>query len=284
MRRLIINADDFGADEARNAGIEEAVHAGVVTGISILPNGPALKDGLQRILSWTQRNLSVGVHLNLSEGKPLTQGLKALTDRKGSFLGKINAHHLLMEHRDSTLKEAISQELSLQIESILDQGLSIDHLDGHQHVHIFPAVFPVLINKVVKYRIPWIRVPAEPSPLPPSDAIPAFLRREASFFTRVAKKAKAKLRDRPVRTADHFRGLYLTTRLTLTALTDVLREIPSGLTELMVHPGRVPGRSLSNPFSLFSTEDREKELNVLLDPKLRGWLRDQSICLTPFPN
>ena len=51
MRRLIINADDLGADEARNEGIFEAIEAGVVTSASLLPNGPALGHALERIRS-----------------------------------------------------------------------------------------------------------------------------------------------------------------------------------------------------------------------------------------
>ncbi len=284
MRQLIINADDFGVDEGRNAGIDEAVQAGVVTSISILPNGPALEDGLQRVRSWTHLSVSVGIHLNLSEGKPLTSGFKALTDREGNFLGKINARHLLMERGDSTLEEEISRELSLQIESILNAGMKIDHLDGHQHVHVFPAVLPIVINKLEKYKIPWIRTPLEREPLPDVHEIPALIREEASFFTGIAEETKGRLRGGPARSPDHFCGLYLTGRLTLSVLVDMLGEIPSGLTELMVHPGRVRGAIFPNPFSGFSTQDREDELNVLLDPRLRQWLGSRSIRLTPFPN
>ena len=49
MKRLIVNADDLGADEARNRGIFEAIDAGVVTSVSLLANGPSFEDAARRI-------------------------------------------------------------------------------------------------------------------------------------------------------------------------------------------------------------------------------------------
>jgi len=90
MKQLIVNADDLGADEARNAGIFEAIEAGVVTSASILPNGPALEDALRRIRS-SCRPISLGVHINLSEGRPLSGPLPLLTGGDEHFLGKARA-------------------------------------------------------------------------------------------------------------------------------------------------------------------------------------------------
>ncbi len=88
MRNLIINADDLGADEARNAGIFEAIQAGTVTSASILPNGPGLQDALNRIHFGSFRNVSWGVHLNLSEGKPVSTEISLLLGPNGAFWGK----------------------------------------------------------------------------------------------------------------------------------------------------------------------------------------------------
>ena len=64
MKRLIVNADDLGADEGRNEGIFEAMRAGVVTSASILPNGPALGHALDGIRSGGFERISFGGHLN----------------------------------------------------------------------------------------------------------------------------------------------------------------------------------------------------------------------------
>ena len=82
---------------------------------------------------------------------------------------------------------------------------------------------------------------------------------------------------------DHFRGLYLKGRLTVQKLESVLQCLPDGLTELMVHPGRVIGNLPKTPFSSFSTVEREQELETLLNAKLRLILKEMKIILTPFP-
>jgi predicted glycoside hydrolase/deacetylase ChbG (UPF0249 family) len=67
MKQLIINADDFGADPARNRGIIEGLEAGVVTSVSILANGPALVHLRRCVPALIRRRISCGLHLNLSK-------------------------------------------------------------------------------------------------------------------------------------------------------------------------------------------------------------------------
>jgi len=52
MKRLIVNADDLAADEARNAGIFEAIAQGRVTSVSLLPNGPAVRTHCIASVHW----------------------------------------------------------------------------------------------------------------------------------------------------------------------------------------------------------------------------------------
>jgi predicted glycoside hydrolase/deacetylase ChbG (UPF0249 family) len=284
MRQLIINADDLGADEARNAGIFEAIGAGTTTAVSLLANGPALNDALCRIRSLHGHTLSIGIHINLSEGTPLSSNLTRLTGQDGDLLKKAQAHHLLMRQRDPALEREIVQEMTLQIESVLAAGIEVDHLDGHQHVHVFPAVFPAAIKMVLDYKIPWMRIPCEPQPLSGMDAVSGRLKEEAQFFSSLAEQASVRLNGSAVRTPDHFRGLYMKGRLSPPLLLGLLGELKPGLTELMVHPGRTsPDASLS-PFSSFSTPDRERELETLLDPGFREALKESGIRLTPFPH
>ena len=88
MKRLIVNADDLGAGESRNAGIFEAIEAGSVTSVSILPNGPALEDALRGIRALRLKNVSFGVHFNISEGKPIASASRCILGPDGCFRGK----------------------------------------------------------------------------------------------------------------------------------------------------------------------------------------------------
>jgi chitin disaccharide deacetylase len=283
MKRLIVNADDIGADEERNAGIFEAIDAGIVTSGSILANGPALKDAVCRVRSREPRSISFGIHLNLSEGKPLSSGLRHLTGHDGNFRGKADARRLLMRRGDVELQKEIRKEIAAQIRRVQDTGVPIDHLDGHQHVHVFPAVVTLAAEAAKTYAIPWARVPEE---LPDdflAGSLSIAVRDEGRFFSEHAQAARPLFAAMEVSTTDHFRGLYLKGKLPAFRWMEFMEAVPQGLTELMVHPGRAVGSAVSDFFSGFSTADREKELEALIDGRFRAALLKTGLELTPFP-
>jgi predicted glycoside hydrolase/deacetylase ChbG (UPF0249 family) len=283
MKRLIVNADDLAADEARNAGIFEAIQQGRVTSVSLLPNGPAIEDALHRIRSLGRRTVSVGVHLNLSEGKPVSPDLRLLTGPDGFFLGKTLTHKLLMRSGDQALQKEIRREMSAQVQVLLDCGMQLHHLDGHQHVHLFPAAIAAAVRIAQEHKIPWMRIPEESPSRHPIDSLPEGLMEEARRFSEIARTARQQLKGTGISTPDYFRGLYLKGWLSSAALTDLLQTLPEGLTELMVHPGRVPMVPASGPFSGFSTPAREQELETLLHADFGLALSDAGVTLTPFP-
>jgi predicted glycoside hydrolase/deacetylase ChbG (UPF0249 family) len=283
VKRLIINADDLGADEARNAGIFEAIQVGTVTSVSILPNGPALQDALSRIHSESFKNISWGVHLNLSEGKPVSTGNSLLLGPNRIFLGKAPLQRLLMRKGDRDLENEIAHEIDAQISLLKASGISLRHLDGHQHVHVFPSVLKAMLKAALNHHIPWIRVPYEPELTSSDLTFPSSLYEEARFFSRLGKNARSIILASGLHATDHFRGLYLKGRLTLERLESELQYLPDGLTELMVHPGRNIENPPETPFSKFSTLERKKELETLLNEKLDIIFKKMGIFLTPFP-
>ncbi|MCX5853518.1 MAG: ChbG/HpnK family deacetylase [Deltaproteobacteria bacterium] len=283
MKRLIINADDLGADVARNAGIFEAIEAGAVTAASILVNGPAFPDVLHRIASSRCHHISFGVHLNLTEGTPLSPGLTSITGPDGCFCGKAKAHRLLMRKGDKGLEEEIREEFAAQIQALRDAGVRIDHVDGHQHVHIFPAVIDATVRAGREFGILWIRLPEEPPPSSAMERNNDVLAGEADMFCRLAAAARIKIHGSALRKTDYFRGLYLKGRMSSARLEETLQTLPPGLTELMVHPGRAPAGQAEGPFSSFSHREREKELEILTDRDFSLMIAKFHIRLTPFP-
>jgi predicted glycoside hydrolase/deacetylase ChbG (UPF0249 family) len=283
MKRLIVNADDLGADEARNAGIFEAIHESRVTSASLFPNGLAVEDALHRIRLLGQRTVSFGLHINLSEGKPVSPDLRLLTGPDGAFLGKISTQSLMMRLGDQALQREIVREMSAQIKVLLDSGIQIHHLDGHHHIHLFPAAIAAAVRIAQEHKVPWMRISEEPPPRHSSDSLPRGLMEEARRFSEIARAARQHLNGTGISTTDHFRGLYLKGRLSSATLNDLLQTLPEGLTEWMVHPGRVPMVPASGPFSGFSTPAREQELETLLHADFGLALSDAGVILTPFP-
>jgi len=281
MKRLIVNADDLGADEGRNEGIFEAIRAGVVTSASILPNGPALWHALQGIRDGGFEKVSFGVHLNLTEGRPLSHDVELLTGPDGDFPGKAAGHRLLMRTGDGALEAAVAGEADRQITALLEAGITLSQIDGHQHIHVFPAVIGPVLDVARRHGIRCMRIPDEP--VPGIDAgIPGNLLEEARSFVAFGKAARGRLEGSGLRATDHFRGLLLKGRLSVETLLAALEQLPDGLTELMVHPGRVAAGSTAGPFAGFSTADREREIDALLDPSIRRALKQSGIVLTNY--
>jgi chitin disaccharide deacetylase len=281
MKHLIVNADDVGADEARNEGIFQAIGAGMVTSISILANGPALGDALRRIRELARDSISLGIHCNLSEGMPLTSGLEHIAGSDGRFLGKKQTQRLLTFPASPKLQNEILRELNAQVDKLREAGIEPDHLDGHQHVHIFPAALAPVMEVAKTQGISWIRVPHEPKesalyPVSTAD------QEEAHFFSRHAAEARPVFSASGLLATNHFRGLYFKGRLPSSHWIEFLSALPHGLTELMVHPGRRT-EVISGPLSGFSTQDREMELQGLVDGRFRNSLLETGVELTRFP-
>ena len=68
-KRLIINADDYGVCSEVNAAVEQLSEAGLLGGVSVLPNGQQWEAAVEYLLHHPL--LSAGVHLNLVEGSPV---------------------------------------------------------------------------------------------------------------------------------------------------------------------------------------------------------------------
>ena len=147
MKRLIINADDFGFTPDVNAGIVHAHRHGVLTSTTLMANGAAFDDAVR--LSRETPSLDIGCHLVLVQGQSLASG-RALPETPSSLLGALANKRL-----------DIYAELRAQIERILAAGLQPTHLDSHKHTHIVPVIFRQAVRLAQEFGIPYIRLPLD---------------------------------------------------------------------------------------------------------------------------
>ena len=82
LRRLIVNADDFGMTPGVSAGILRAARHGIVTSTTVLVTADIDRDQLAAALD---SGLGLGIHLNLTLGKPLTRA-RSLVDGDGRLV------------------------------------------------------------------------------------------------------------------------------------------------------------------------------------------------------
>jgi predicted glycoside hydrolase/deacetylase ChbG (UPF0249 family) len=151
---VIVHADDFGETVDITEGICLAIEAGVVTSTTVMANMPGTAEALRRAPQLA-RQASFGAHLNLCEGRPLTQG-STLTDADGQFLRKRALAARAVTGKLS-LRE-LEAEVTAQVGLLRDAGLRISHLDGHKHLHQLPIVCAAVANVLPRFGIERVRI------------------------------------------------------------------------------------------------------------------------------
>lgn len=141
--KVIVNADDFGFSEAVNYGILKAHKQGIVTSTSIMANMPGFAHAVEL---WKKNpTLRVGVHLNITCGKPVLTDHQTMTNEEGYFVHG---------NEDSYSDYEIFEELCAQMEKVLAAGIEIDHLDSHHHIHTEERFQKVMEKLLRKYPYP----------------------------------------------------------------------------------------------------------------------------------
>ena len=287
MKRLIVNADDFGLAESVNRGIIVAHRDGILTSASLLANGSAFAQAIDLSRQFPQ--LSVGVHLNISEGKPVSPatGIPSLVNERGEL--HLSPFHLwigILRRRISL--EEIHSECRAQILKVLHAGVTPSHLDGHLHMHVLPQLSPILIALAREFGIRNLRCPAEDleATLPllwkTSGASIAALERSAIAYgvSSFARQFREQLRLTGLVYPDVFLGLAHTGFLDARALSALLAFVPNGSTELMCHPGYSSAQLESLGGTL--TRERETEVLALTAPETREIVESLGIRLSNF--
>lgn len=273
FRALIVNADDYGLSPGVNAGVLAAHRDGLVTSATLMANMP---DAAAAVAA-APRTMALGLHLNLTSGEPCAGAARVptLVDGGGRFLsfGRLMGALSLGRVRRAELE----REITAQLERALALGAALDHLDGHHHVHLHPAVRPITLRLAVAYGVRAIRCPVE---VPPG----AGRERLGDRSRRLAVGAWARRLRRHVaiaglHTSDHFRGLGLGLAFDAPALLALLGRLPAGLTELMVHPG-YPDAALRQRTRYAG--GRERELAALTAPAALDLVRARGIWLTSY--
>jgi chitin disaccharide deacetylase len=264
LKRLIVNADDFGFTRDVNAGIVECHRHGILTATTLMANGDAFDDAVE--LARETPTLDIGCHLVLIGGRSLVTG-KALPSTVAELLRAL----VRREVRPY-------EELVAQMRKILAAGIAPTHLDTHKHTHLAPPVLEAVARLGEEFGIRWVRRPFD-FPLN-AKAVPLAKRLTARALTVVRRRFHRVLSRHGLRTTDHFAGFQITGRFRAQELIELLAVLPEGSTELMVHPGRC-GAELQAARTRLK-ESREEELKALVAPEVREALGKHGIELTTY--
>jgi len=271
LKTLVVTADDVGLHPGLTAGALKAHDEGIVTACSVVATGPALDDAVERLRD--RPGLDVGVHLTFVGERPLSppERVRSLLGPDGAFLPGFRAfaaRYALGRIDDADLEA----ELRRQIERLLAAGLRLVHANSHQHLHVLPRVFEIVLKLVEEYRIPWVRVPQDPAKALSPRAF------EIGILNGIGRAARRQTRGRNVRIPDRTVGILDAGRLTPERLVSILKDVEN-VTELVCHPG-IGDRELENAYRWGYGWDGETA--ALCDPGVKKAIRERGIEVAGF--
>lgn len=258
MKRLVVNADDFGFTRDVNRGIVEAHNRGILTSTTLMANGAAFDDAVR--LARENPTLDIGVHLVLVGEPPFPATVAQLI--RAVALGRIR----------------IYEELIAQVHRILDAGIRPTHLDAHKHTHLLPPVLDAVARISEECGIPWVRRPFD-FPMTP-DGVSWSKRATSKALTVVRGRFARVLARHGCRSTDHFAGFQITGTYGPADLVRLIGALPQGTTEFMCHPGVCTDELRSSRTRL--KESREQELRALTAPEVRAALEQNGVELVSY--
>ncbi len=156
MKKLIINADDFGLSKENNLAIKEGFISNIITSTSLITNMEGFNHAVEEVLPEI-KGIDVGFHFNIIEGKSLTNP-NLLCDKNGVF--NKNYLQLILKSNNKKFLEQIEIEFKAQIEKAL-KHTTISHIDSHVHTHAIPNIFKLITKLAKEYDVPYVRTQRE---------------------------------------------------------------------------------------------------------------------------
>jgi hopanoid biosynthesis associated protein HpnK len=235
--RLIANADDFGLSHSVNAAVIRAHREGILTTASLMVNEPGFEEAVK--LARENPKLGVGLHLTLLMGRSALppDKIPGLVNARGEFSNSpIGVGFNYFFRRG--LREQLRAEIHAQFEKFHSTGLPLDHVNGHLHLHLHPAIFNILMEDAEKLHIGHLRLTRDCLARSRRMAGGRWFYRvsHAAIYAWLSHRAREPLRHRQIKHAQITFGLLQDSRVDEEYILKLLPELPPGDSELYSHP------------------------------------------------
>jgi hopanoid biosynthesis associated protein HpnK len=284
VRRLIVNADDFGLTQGVNRAIVEAHCHGIVTSATLMANGRAFDDASRRATSTS--GLSVGCHVVLVDGLPVLGGVQTptLSNRKFDdrrFYEGLNGFAARAVSGNINADE-IEAEATAQIRKLQAAGIVVSHLDTHKHTHIFPPVLRPLLRAARACGVPAMRNPFGPVHISIVAKQPSLWKQfgKVTLLSGLGKTFRRSVTDAGMLTPDGTVGIVATGAMNARLFENIVDSLPEGTWELVCHPGYNDAELDGIRTRL--RESRAVELRLLVSPEARAILARSGVELISY--
>jgi hopanoid biosynthesis associated protein HpnK len=266
--RLIINADDFGLSHEVNSAVIRAHTEGVLTTASLMVN----EDGFGEAVELARRHprLGVGLHLSLVCGRSaLCQSeIPNLIEAQQRFPNcPLSAG--IKFFFDPRCRGQLEREVTAQFEKFFGTGLTLDHVNGHLHFHLHPAVFGIVMKHARRWNVRQVRLTRDPFWVNARLGRGRWAYRvsHAVIFALLSARSRGMLAKTNIRHTRNVYGLLQHGLVDEGFVAGLLTNLPAGDSELYSHP---------------SLTQFKHELDALLSPKVREIIAGRAIELIRY--
>ena len=268
LRRLIVNADDFGRSHSINEAVVRAHKEGILTTASLMVNEPAFDEAVE--LAKANPTLGIGLHLTLLCGHSSLspEQIPGLVNARREFTDSPGGAGVRYFFRRE-LRQRLRAEIHAQFQRFRDTGLPLDHVNGHLHLHLHPTVFKILMEDAAPLGIERLRLTFDPFWLNLRLVSGHFFYRalHATIYHLLSARARPVLEGRKILHTTQVFGLLQNARVDETYLTRLLPRLPAGNSELYSHP---------------SLDEFINEFQALISPRIREQVEKLGIKLIRY--
>jgi len=282
VKRLIVNADDFGLTSGINRAIIELHNNGALSSTTLMAKAQSTLEAAA--LALNSHCLGVGCHVVLVDGEPCLRPsaiptlVDSATGRFRAGLGKF-VRDLFLGRISSA---EIQAEAGAQIARLQGLGIELTHVDTHKHTHMFPRVLAPLLEAAKRYGIGAIRNPFEPQwSLAATSGAPILRRAQVKILSRLRPVFQSLVARAGLATTDGAIGVLATGTLDQRTISSFLRAMPDGDWELVTHPGYDDVELANAGTRLLAS--RQVELEALRNADLRNEIQLINFRQLPHP-
>jgi hopanoid biosynthesis associated protein HpnK len=220
-----------------NEAVIRAHREGILTSASLMVNEPGLDEAVR--LAKENPRLGVGLHLTLLQGHSALppQKIPGLVNSCGEFSDSPVGVGMKYFFKPN-LREQLQSEIHVQFEKFHSTGLPLDHVNGHLHLHLHPAVFKILMVDSEKLGIRHLRLTRDC--LSRSRKISRghyfYKISHAAIFEMLSRRVRKTLAQKKILHTQITFGLLQNALVDEEYIMKLLPELPPGDSELYSHP------------------------------------------------